>query len=69
MLVVYAQGSTALEARVCYSGLAGVMQLTVHATLPHFVFLAVFCPDTRPSPSGTAGSQRDSKPHPKERDH
>ena len=34
--VAYAQGSTALEARICPSALDGVMQLTVHAAVPNF---------------------------------
>ena len=44
ILVAYDKGSSALEFRICSSGLAGVMQLTVRATLPNFAFLAVFCP-------------------------
>ena len=68
VLVAYGQGSIALEFRICSFGLAGVMQLTVRATLPIFAFLAVFCPVARPSPRGTAGSQRDSKPNRDARD-
>ena len=68
ILVAYGQGSIALEFRICSSGLAGVMQLTVRATLPKFAFLAVFCPDARPSPRGTPRSQRDNKPNPDARD-
>ena len=68
ILVAYDHGSIALEFRICSPGLAGVMQLTVRATLPNFAFLAVFCPVARPSPRGTAGSQRASKPNPDARD-
>ena len=64
ILVAWDRGSIAQEVRICSSGLAGVMQLTAHATLPNFAFLAVFCPVARPSPRGTASSQRDSKPNP-----
>ena len=46
ILVAYEQGSIALECRICSSGIAEVMQLTVHATLPKFPFPAVFCPVT-----------------------
>ena len=42
--VAYDQGSIALGFRICSSGLTGVMQLSVRATLPNFAFLAVFCP-------------------------
>ena len=44
ILVAYDRGSIALGFRICSSGLAGVLQLTVRATLPNFVFLDVFCP-------------------------
>ena len=44
ILVAYDQGSMALGFLFCYSGLAGVVQLTVRATLQDFAFLAVFCP-------------------------
>ena len=44
ILVAYDQGSKALGFRICISGLAGVMQPMVRATLPNFDFLAVFCP-------------------------
>ena len=44
ILVAYEQGSMALGFCLCSSGLAGVMQLTVRATLPNFPSLAVFCP-------------------------
>ena len=67
-LVAYEQGSSSLEIRICSSDLAGVMQSTVLATLPNVAFLAVFFPDERPSPRGTAGSQRDGKPNPDARD-
>ena len=63
-LVADAQGSVALEIRISSFRLAGVLQLTVCATLPQFAFLALFCPAARPLPRGTAGSQRDSKPNP-----
>ena len=43
-LLSYDQGSIALEFCICSSSLAGVMQLSVRATLPNFAFLAVFCP-------------------------
>ena len=49
---------------ICFSGLGGVMQLTVRATFPNFAFLAVFCAVGGPSPRGTVSSQRDSKPNP-----
>ena len=61
ILVAYHQGSLSLESRICSSGLAGVMHLTVRAMLPNFAFLAVFCPVARASPRGTAGSQCDKK--------
>ena len=64
ILVQYDQGTIALGICICSSGLAGVMQHTVRATLPNFAFFTVFCPDARPSPRETAGSQRDSKPNP-----
>ena len=54
LLVAYDQGSIAQSSCICSSGLAGVMQPTVRATLPNFAFLAVFCPGVRPSPRGTA---------------
>ena len=44
ILVAHDRGSTALEFRICCSGLAGVVQLTVRAMLPNFALLAVFCP-------------------------
>ena len=42
ILVEYHQTSMALELCICSSHLAGVMQLSVRATLPNFPFLAVF---------------------------
>ena len=54
ILVASDQGSIALEVCICSSGLARVMRLTVCATLPNFAFLAVFCPNARPSPRRTA---------------
>ena len=42
--VAYDQGSIVLEVPTCSSGLARVIQLTVHATCPYSSFLAVFCP-------------------------
>ena len=44
ILVAYHQGSIALELCICSSGLAGVMQPRVPATLQNIAFLAVFCP-------------------------
>ena len=45
ILVADDQVSIALGFPICFSGLAAVLQLTVRATLPNFVFLAVlFCP-------------------------
>ena len=44
MLVAYHQGSIGLEFRICTTGLEGVMQPTVRATLPNFAFPAVSCP-------------------------
>ena len=64
ILVAYDQGSIALAFRICSSGLAGVMQLTVRATFPNFASLAVFSAVARSSPRGRAGSQRDSKSNP-----
>ena len=64
MFVAYDQGSMALELHICSSCLPGGMQLMVRAGLPNFALLAVFCPDDRPSPRGTAGNQRDRKPNP-----
>ena len=62
--VAYAPGSIALEFRVCASGLAGVMQLTMRAMLPNFAFFAVRCPVTQPVPRGRASSLRDREPNP-----
>ena len=42
--VAYDAGSFFLGSGTCCSGVAGVMQLTVRATLSIFAFLAVFCP-------------------------
>ena len=44
LLVAYDQGLIALEFPICSSGLTGVMQLTVCATVPNFASFAVFCP-------------------------
>ena len=43
-LVAHDQWWIALGSRNCSSGLAGVMQLTMCTTLPHFAFSAVLCP-------------------------
>ena len=56
ILAVNDQGSIALELRICSSDLAGVMQLTMRATLPNLLFLAVFSPVGRPSSRGAACS-------------
>ena len=69
ILVGYHQASSSLDFRICSSGLSGVMQLTVRATMPNFALLALLCPVTRPSPRGTVSSQRDSKPNPDAGDH
>ena len=44
ILVAYDQGSMALGFDISSSGRAGVMQLTLLATLPNFAYHAVFCP-------------------------
>ena len=61
ILVAYDQGSIALEFCICSFSLAGIMRLTVRATLPNFAILAVFCAVAWPSPRRTASSQRDSR--------
>ena len=43
-LVAYNQGAISWGFRICSLGLAGVMQLTVRATLAKFPFLADFRP-------------------------
>ena len=43
VLVAYDDGSMALNFWIPSSGLAGVMQLTLRATLHNFAFLAVVC--------------------------
>ena len=44
ILLAHNQRSIALDFTICSSGLAGIMQLTVLATLPNFAFLAFFRP-------------------------
>ena len=61
VLVAYDQGTIALGFHSFSSGMLGDMQFTALATLPIFACLADFCPVVRPSPRGTAASQRDSK--------
>ena len=45
ILVPDDQGSIVLEFGICFSGLVGVVQLTVRATLLNSAVLAVFCPN------------------------
>ena len=62
IFVAYDRARIAIEVRICSSGLAGVMQLTVRPRCQSWPFL-LFCAPARPSPPGTAGIQRDSKPN------